>query len=862
MAFHQTCSLLQTNLVFRRHFKVSIVLQVEMYQTDADGEVSRMECFPFRGDTFSVSLFTEYERDVSLAMGDIERTVGEFLYQGSGWRVLAPHFLDVFISECLPLEGGSNCGPHRASYEARKGLVVNYDAEKDPSFEQDDGTCLYNAIAQYFCPTGSSRQQIAEFAKARGYPAGRFVAVNNLDKVEQDQRWGKDLDFGVTVLYKDEDGSILPVRVTRILEPKHTIVLLLYHLNLKGGTVDKHYALIEDPDKVFRQRRKTERGQHYVRKSWMCYNCMNAQYSLEAHINHKHSCNKDAPGRVILPKPGECLSFSSSSYNDLDWPSFSDKTFNNAYMLCFDFETMPKKVQQECRCSETVLENTKRLRDAEKQWEGMTQEERGEMAVEGLMASVSSGEEEIQMSLSQASAIEEGEIDSRSLPKRRGKRAKKRKGGKRKKKIHICTCKTKTLYEHIPYMCSYILFDRERNVIQEETLIGLDCATKFVEVILSISRQIKKSLSPGTPMRLKPSERRLIMEGNVCYLCEKSIAFPYEKVIDHDHLTGKILGLSHSRCNLARRERHQLTCFAHNLSGFDSHILAYAMAEQKNFIKKSKPIPLNEQRFKAIPINSNIMILDSFAFLQGKLSKLAENLKLSGCRFGFMDDMVNNQQERDLLVRKGVFPYSFASSIKKMEETTSLPPLSAFKNDLDNTDISEEDYEHAQKVWATFRPRNLLEYALIYCKTDVRLLAEAIFDMRENIWKEFGLDLCSYLSLPMLTKDMMLKHTGVKIELIADQVMSKLLQANIRGGLSYINTRSAGRGALWEAEESVRGQQHIFYWDANNLYGLGRVATQSMYLSELPYLQILFFFYRYDISAASSRFPMDESRGN
>ena len=862
MAFHQICSLLQTNLVFRRHFKVAIVLQVEMYQTGAEGEVTRMECFPFRGDTFSVSLFAEYERDVSLAMGDIERTVGEFLYQGSGWRILAPHFVDVYLSECLPLEGGTNCGPHKASYQRRKGLVVDYDAEGDHSSQQDDGTCFYNAIAQYFCPSGSTRQQIGDFVKERGYPAGHFVSLDKIDKVEEDPLWGKDLDFGVTVLYKDEEGTILPVRVTRMLEPKHTIVLLLYHLNVSGGTVDKHYALIEDPDSVFKQRRKTERGQHYVRKSWMCYNCMNPQYSLEAHVNHKISCNKNAPGRVVLPQPGEYISFTSSSYSDLDWPSFSDKTFNNAYMLCFDFETYQVEKEHQCKCEKLKIENRARQEGFEKLWEGMTEEERGETIAEQLMCP-SSDEEEIQSSLSQASAIETGVIDSSSLPKRR-RRPARRKKGRRGGKFPVCVCKTKKLYEHVPYMCSYVLFDREGNTIQEETFIGLDCADKFVEEIVSISRRIKKSLSPGTPMRMKPSERRILMEGNVCYLCEKNIEFPHEKVIDHDHLTGKILGLSHSRCNLARRERHRLTCFAHNLSGFDSHILALAMAKRKDLIEYSKPIPLNAQRLKAIPINSNIIILDSYAFLQAKLEKVAENLKLSGCRFQFMNDMVNNQHERDLLVRKGVFPYTFVTSVKQMEETTSLPPKSAFKNDLDGTDISDDDYSHAQKVWSTFGVQNLLQYALVYCKTDVRLLAEGIFNMRESIWKEFGLDLCSYLSLPMLTKDMMLKHTGVKIELIADQEMSGLLQDNIRGGLSYINTRSAGRGALWEVEESVRGQQHIFYWDANNLYGLSRVATYHFQL-ELPlyYKNVFFFsFSRYDARFTFTRLSMDEPRRN
>lgn len=67
----------------------------------------------------------------------------------------------------------------------------------------------------------------------------------------------------------------------------------------------------------------------------------------------------------------------------------------------------------------------------------------------------------------------------------------------------------------------------------------------------------------------------------------------------------------------------------------------------------------------------------------------------------------------------------------------------------------------------------------------------------------------------------MLKQTGCKIDLISDYEMSDLLRKNIRGGLSFINTRSAGVGSLHEEEEKERGYNYVIKMlDANNLYGL------------------------------------------
>jgi hypothetical protein len=814
--FEQTAPLIQTTLVFQRYIKVAIVMFVEMYKTGSEGEQTRTECFPFRADIFTVTLFTDFEKDLSRGLELIELTVAEFIYQGSGWRVLGPHYVDVTICECYPLEGGSGCGPHVASMQRKRGLTIEAD---ENTAHNDDGACLYRAIASYFC--GKDVDKIDAFLQDRGHPAGLFVSINDVEKVENDEKWGQELDFGVNILYKDEEGAVLPVRASRKLHAKHTIVLVLYHMPSDDGDVGKHYALVEDPERIFMHRRTTRTGNQYWRKLYTCWNCMNSQHTFDAHLAHKKFCMENDPGRVILPNPGDCIEFSKLSLDEGE-ASLDAKVFNSAYMLFFDLETLQQPARVPCSCTDQVLANTRKQRDEEEEWASMSETERLQVLTDlAVDASYSSDEEEHNLRSAAHSTLlaEFGHEVVERKPKRRRRIEKRRKD--KPNRLKVCTHKTKKLFVHIPFMVSYVLVDRERNIVQEETITGLDCIEKFLEAIVEIQNRIRPSLSPGKPMMLNADQRRVLMEQTHCYLCEKRINFKSDKVIDHDHLTGAILGLAHNECNLKRRERQTLTCFAHNFSGFDSHCLIKAIANRKDLIPHISAIPLSTQKFKCVTLNRHIVLLDSYAFLPDKLGNLADALRKSDSPFTFLDDMVNNEGEKKLLLRKGVFPYSFATSIEKLEGATTLPPMSAFKNEIDGTDIEPADYVHAQTVWATFRPQNMAQYALIYCKTDVRILAEAIVDMREKIWRDFKLDLCAYLSLPMLTKDMMLKQTGISIELICDQEMSELLQKNIRGGLSYINTRSAGEGSLFELEEAALNQFWLFYLDANNLYGKG-----------------------------------------
>ena len=59
-----------------------------------------------------------------------------------------------------------------------------------------------------------------------------------------------------------------------------------------------------------------------------------------------------------------------------------------------------------------------------------------------------------------------------------------------------------------------------------------------------------------------------------------------------------------------------------------------------------------------------------------------------------------------LLLRKGVYPYEYMDSWKRFKEE-SLPDKESFYSELNNEHITDEYYAHAQKVWDTFKIKNL-----------------------------------------------------------------------------------------------------------------------------------------------------------
>ena len=174
----------------------------------------------------------------------------------------------------------------------------------------------------------------------------------------------------------------------------------------------------------------------------------------------------------------------------------------------------------------------------------------------------------------------------------------------------------------------------------------------------------------------------------------------------------------------------------------------------------------------------------------------------------------------DLILQKGVYPYDYMSDWSRMTEK-QLPPQSAFYSKLSEQGITDEQYQHAHKVWEAFGCKTLGDYHDLYCRTDVLILADVFESFRDVCDSAFELDPAHYFTTPNFAWDAMLKKTGVKLQLLTDIDMHLMVECGMRGGIAMISHRyaKANNTHLGESYDNTKEQSYIAYWDANNLYG-------------------------------------------
>ena len=133
---------------------------------------------------------------------------------------------------------------------------------------------------------------------------------------------------------------------------------------------------------------------------------------------------------------------------------------------------------------------------------------------------------------------------------------------------------------------------------------------------------------------------------------------------------------------------------------------------------------------------NQLRFIDSFGFMASSLDSLTSNLVKGGQKLtGFKD---YSEDQYALLVRKGVYPYEYMMSWDKFMETQL--PKGSFHSAVNMSDISQYNYEHAQKVWGAFSSKNLGEYHDLYLKTDVILLANVFEAFRDTCLECYRLD--------------------------------------------------------------------------------------------------------------------------
>ena len=278
---------------------------------------------------------------------------------------------------------------------------------------------------------------------------------------------------------------------------------------------------------------------------------------------------------------------------------------------------------------------------------------------------------------------------------------------------------------------------------------------------------------------LTDEENRKHEKSNHCHICNEEFIYDKEnetyrescKVRDHCNYTGKYRGAAHSKCNLQYKLPKEIPVVFHNVSKYDYHFIINKLAkgidgitclgeDTEKYI--TLKVSLNKENKDGKFITYELKFIDSFRIMNRSLSDLVDNLSeinkqqcirckerinesidckhigyannrliyklnvecknisykriapLIG-RFPSTYQFCNGDNNKFvLLLRKGFCPYDYTDDWDKFKET-QLPLMKDFHNTLNQTDITKEDYEHAQKVWDTFDIKKLMRIPRPIC---------------------------------------------------------------------------------------------------------------------------------------------------
>ena len=227
---------------------------------------------------------------------------------------------------------------------------------------------------------------------------------------------------------------------------------------------------------------------------------------------------------------------------------------------------------------------------------------------------------------------------------------------------------------------------------------GSDCVEKFCEHIISEAKRLYNSF-PEKPMTpLTKSQLKEYARATKCHICFRPFSEKKKKVRDHCHYSGFYRGAAHSSCNLQYKIPNYIPVVFHNLAGYDAHLFIKELSKHKtgmnvitenteDYISFSIKVEVDKyidkdgnERVKEMELR----FIDSIKFMCSSLDSVVNNLAKGGHQFfGFE---TYNDRQRELLIRKGIYPYEYMDSWDKFKET-SLPSIEKFYSNLNMSGV-------------------------------------------------------------------------------------------------------------------------------------------------------------------------------
>ena len=732
----------------------------------------RMQCQFHKMEAEAGKVFTDYHFNTKNNIVDASTNLTDFLSvsverlvelieslqgRGSGWIFDEVLHFDILTNVYKPLAGSSYIPLPK--FLASKKAIINP--------KNSDRECFKWAVTEAVHPQKSNRDRITktsrENAKKFNWDGIKFpVKLSQISLFEKNNP-----GYVVNVLGYSEDDGIYPVRISKQYTSIAGVVGSVINLMLLSTTESRPLGSERGDDE------ENKSHQHYTLiknmsrlvgmqtnkhngKTHICLNCFNT-FSLEKSFKeHTEVCLSNKAVKIEMPKKGSCIKFDKHA-----------KKLKVPFVIYADFESYTERLTEKVMGNENVNAD-----------------------------------------------------DTQSYPEDATKSY------------------TKKYQKHTPSgFCYYIVY---RGGIYKKPVVctGGNVAEEFCRHLEMETRDIyDKYFKNEVPLKMTRTDLDEFSQASVCHICEEDICGDDVKVKDHYHLTGEYRGAAHQECNLKYKEPSFIPAIFHNLSGYDAHLFikklgvssgdinCIANTEEKyiSFTKKIlvdtvKEEKKGEEQEREVYLNNRF--IDSFKFMSCGLDSLVKNLTGDGKDDSRIMHTKNRFQEKtSLCLRKGVYPYDYVDNPEKLSET-QLPPKSAFYSKLNNKDISDEDYTHAQKIWKEFEMKTMKDYHNLYLELDVLLLADVFENFREVCLDNYKLDPAWYLTAPGLSWDAMLRVTGIKLELLTDPDMLMMVENGTRGGVSMISNRySEANDKYMDSYDDAKPSKYIQYLDANNLYG-------------------------------------------
>ena len=257
---------------------------------------------------------------------------------------------------------------------------------------------------------------------------------------------------------------------------------------------------------------------------------------------------------------------------------------------------------------------------------------------------------------------------------------------------------------------------------------------------------------------------------------------------------------------------------------YDNSILLKSLSEIYKDEITISCIGNSSEKFKSIEFKFKNMkysfkLLDISNFIMGNLLSLSEKLS-DEYKIITKNHFPKNFE---LFKQKACFPYEWLTEENIYDK--KLPSIENFYSNLKLQNINEEQYNETLRIYKELKCKNIKDYLDIYMKLDICLQADIFNVFRNIIYDKFEIDCSKYITSCSLSLDLMLKYTGVKIQLFKDITMFDFVNSSITGGLCL---------AAKNISDDDDNKQTISEMDVVSLYPY--IMTQKLPISNYKFI--------------------------